>query len=206
MEQLIFKKYSVAFESCPFKVVTLNSHLLQNFFQISYYDKILRPYLADASVQYPYFDHWYAKVLDELLYGFRSIVLIYEKSNIAGFSILKHSPPENKICTFYIVQKYRKNNISGFLMDYSLKLLKHKNVLITMPDKKVEAFTPLLNRFGFKLYGNILNYYNKSESEFFYMYNSDTTENTYSRVEWIRKAILPSNLWDQRGGLTSLLL
>ena len=132
----------------------------------------IKPHLVDASKQYPNFETWYSKVSTELLYGLRSIVFIYHKNDIAAFSILKHSDVEKKICTFYTVNKYRRNHIGNLLMQNSLQLLGSGSVLITMPDKKVDEFRNILSKYNFVNQNKIMNYYNKNEEEYFFIRNS----------------------------------
>ena len=151
----------------PFSTLVLNAHN-KNLFYMSKYQSLISPLLSDVNNQYPNFPVWYSKVAYELLFGFRTFILILCENNVAAFSILKHSKEENKICTLLTSKKFRNIGLGAWLMRMSLSQFDGQNISLTMPEKKVEEFTQIINKNNFFLEKKILNFYNRDEIEFFY--------------------------------------
>lgn len=64
--------------------------------------------LKHLKLEYPDFDNWYKNLFinDCTLANDRDMLLCLYGCNIAGISVLKFS--ENKICTLYVVDMYRR--------------------------------------------------------------------------------------------------
>lgn len=116
---------------------------------------------------YPCFSNWHKKISTEIFTPSRSFIIVLEDNKIAGFSILKHTNDENKICTFYIDKLFRKNKIGTLLMKSSLDVL-HNNAIITINEKLVDMYYPLLNRFDFYNVAIKNDYYRLGQKEYFF--------------------------------------
>ena len=106
---------------------------------------------------YPNFKTWINKIKKELRTN-RKILFCFDfdKQNtmrIIGFTILKNTPQENKICSFMIFEKYKHQGNGNILMKRCIDLLK-KNIIITMKIDSVKKFYPLLKKYNFHYIGN----------------------------------------------------
>lgn len=132
-----------------------------------YYLKEITPFFSVPNESYPHFSNWHKKISSEIFTPSRSIIVALENNKIMGFSILKHTNDENKICTFYIDKMYRKNKIGTLLMKKSLDLLCY-NALLSINEKLVDSFYPILNKFEFNNIAIKNNYYQFGHKEYFF--------------------------------------
>ncbi len=80
----------------------------------------------------------------------RYIVAREDKGNIVGCALLKNTPNEKKICTFFVRSDWRGRGVGTEMMKECFKIL-GSHPLITVSHKNIDQFRPLLQRFGFKL-------------------------------------------------------
>lgn len=127
----------------------------------------LRCYLGETADLYPKFDSWYNKIFYDLCFGNRSILVVKLKDQVAGYSIVKHSVFENKICSFNVLKKYRRNRIGTTLMEKSVELLQG-NALITINERLVDSFSSIIEKYEFLLCFRLLNIYRANQYEYFF--------------------------------------
>lgn len=127
----------------------------------------LNPFLATPNSLYPNFKFWTKKILLGLSVGSRSLLVAHHNNKIAGFSILKHTKQENKICTFYINKNFRHCGVGHQLMNESLTVLNY-DAIISVNEKLVYEMWPLLNQFKFYNYEVKHNFYFLNSSEYFF--------------------------------------
>jgi len=127
----------------------------------------LNPLLAIPNSLYPNFKIWTNKVLLGLSAGSRSLLVAHHNNKIAGFSILKHTKQENKICTFYINKNFRYCGVGHQLMNESLMVLNY-DAIISVNEKLVHEMWPLLNKFNFYNYEIKHNFYFMNSTEYFF--------------------------------------
>ncbi|MGP0857634.1 GNAT family N-acetyltransferase [Serratia sp. CY84636] len=84
---------------------------------------------------------------------------------LAGLSVLKKHPDENKISTFYINKKYNRFGLGSFLLESSLSLFNDQPVNITVSEDSLDEMAPFLIKNGFKEYKSIDGEYKKNKKE-----------------------------------------
>ena len=67
---------------------------------------------------------------------------------IIGLSMLKKSENESKICTFLINEEYRKKGYSKFMLEDSYEYLGTERPLITIPKKRLDEFSEIIESYG----------------------------------------------------------
>ena len=127
-------------------------------------------YFADFHPTYPDFQKWLnTKVIPETIQNPTQRDVIFalssDNSSIAGFSILKNTALEKKICSFYIVPAFQKMGYGSSLMEECFKILGTSTPMITMPQKCKDLFKNLLSKYGFEFKHELSNYYVDGETE-----------------------------------------
>lgn len=117
---------------------------------------------------YPNFMNWFNKVQQELFTSQnREIFFIINNQKIIGFSILKRTDFEYKICTLIVQEQFRNKGFGTILMKKSLEYLDNC-VQITVSEKCLNEFLPLLNNFNFQFDKKINNYCNLDRAEYYF--------------------------------------
>ena len=130
--------------------------------------------LSVLEAEYPNFKKWfYGKVVPELRFGTREIIVAYVSNQIAGILILKDSN-EKKICTLRVMPDFQHMGIGHAFMDFAINKLNCKHPLITVSDSHVSEFSNLFNEYGFVQTEVLPNYYVNGHSE--YCFNGYLTE------------------------------
>lgn len=125
------------------KIIDLSNNLLLYREDV---DKILTHLLG----MYPNAYNWFLnKVLPELP-GSRKILACTKHNKVVAIAILKLKPEDEKICAFYVKQKYRQRGIGTALMKECLQYL-HHNPYIVVKISAVYFFRRLLQKFNFEL-------------------------------------------------------
>ncbi|HEY8892598.1 MAG TPA: GNAT family N-acetyltransferase [Clostridium sp.] len=115
---------------------------------------------------YPNFKDWYYnKVVPDIQYGRREIIINKTDGHISAVSILKKSE-EKKICTFVVFPKYQNRGIGKEMLQKSMKFLDTKKPIITVSSENIDSFRHLLNEFNFTKYDEIKNCYKNRSSEY----------------------------------------
>lgn len=129
-------------------------------------------YLCFLKKDYPDFLNWYkTKVMPNLSTGQRQIYIANpsnEQGSIAGIMILKNTLQEKKICTLYVPENYRIQHIGTKFFSQAITALNTEKPLITISNKHIREFKPLLQKFGFDLYGVYPRYYQNTTIEYAY--------------------------------------
>ena len=62
--------------------------------------------------------------------------------------MLKKDNQESKICTLLINEEYRKKGYSSLILEDSFKFLKTEKPLITIPKRRIEEFSKIIEAYG----------------------------------------------------------
>ena len=101
--------------------------------------------------QYPdYWKWYYEKSLPRVIEGTGEMIFCLDGFTIAGLSILKKDPLEQKICTLLIHEEYRKKGYSQSLLESSFDYLGTEKPLITIPTKRLEEFSKFIQAYNWQ--------------------------------------------------------
>jgi ribosomal protein S18 acetylase RimI-like enzyme len=126
-------------------------------------------FLAEVAPLYPHFDAWFNFTFRRnVASGERQIALAHHGAHIIGAALLKKTPAEHKICTFYINSDYRNMNVGHDLMDLALATLNSDDAVITVSAERNAELSPLLTAKGFSIYQSMAGYYRQASTEHFY--------------------------------------
>lgn len=124
-----------------------------------------------CNIDYPDFKVWLSYVFIEIGVS-RIILLCTDGDKISGLSIVKNSPTEKKICTFYVSPHYRRQGIGTKLLLESYKILGTKTPGITVSEKQLSVYEPFLLKNGAKLTGSVMSLYHPGVREYFFNYRT----------------------------------
>ena len=101
---------------------------------------------------YDDYGDWFKKTfVPGLKKGERGYVVAKDdKGGVVGCALLKDTPEEKKICTFFVRSDWRGRGIGTEMMTHCLQIL-GPHPLLTVSQKNIAQFKPLLQRFGFEL-------------------------------------------------------
>lgn len=129
----------------------------------------LKQLLSDVAPLYPNFEGWLNFTFRRnLSSGERQILIAHDGTNLQGCALLKNTPIESKICTFYVAQSARGQGIGEQLMQRSLVALDNADTIITVSDDRHAELYPLLKSAGFSLQQQLDAAYRPAHSEFVY--------------------------------------
>lgn len=110
------------------------------------------PALESVAPLYPEFNSWFKnKFLTNFYKGERDILLAHNGDKLCGLSLLKRSPEENKICTFYVMPEFQGKALGSQLMDKSIEYFRGNDVLISVSNERLTELYPVLAAKGFVL-------------------------------------------------------
>ncbi len=110
------------------------------------------PALESVAPLYPEFNSWFKdKFLTSYYKGERDILLAHNGDKLCGLSLLKKSPEENKICTFYVMPEFQGKALGSQLMDKSIEYFRGNDVLISVSNERLTELYPVLAAKGFVL-------------------------------------------------------
>lgn len=82
---------------------------------------------------------------------------------------MKKDNTENKICTFLVLEGYRKKNIATKMLEQSFKYLGTTKPLITIADYKLPMFEGIIKKYDWVLTQTMeVGYYNNTSCELVY--------------------------------------
>lgn len=144
--------------------------LAKTFLKFEFLDRFDRELLirdlSEISPLYPCFKGWLTfKFLGNLSKGQRKLLVAHNGDSVVGYSLLKQSAQESKICTFYIIDEYRELGVGQELMTQSLQTLDSSETFITVSDERLEELSPLLKAKGFTLSSSVVDMYRSGSSE-----------------------------------------
>ena len=100
-------------------------------------------------LQYPeYYKWYYQKNLPRILAGNGEAIFYLDGFQIVGLSMLKRTADESKICTFLIDEEYRKKGYSKLILEDSYEFLGTEKPLITIPEKRLDEFSKIIEAYG----------------------------------------------------------
>jgi predicted transcriptional regulator/GNAT superfamily N-acetyltransferase len=118
---------------------------------------------------YPNFKPWfYQSVVPGIRTGEREMILALKDNTILGIVILKNSLLEKKICTLYVSATHQKKGIGTRLFEESFAFLKTRKPLFSVPETHLKEFSSLLQRYDFKRFQILKDFYIKDQSEHVY--------------------------------------
>lgn len=119
---------------------------------------------------YPKHFNWYwTKEIPRLFSGTGEILICTIGSEIAGVTFLKKDSEEKKICTIYVVKKYRGRGIATVMLKQAFKYLETTKPLISIADYKVSSFSSIIKKYNWKLTQKLnKGYYNNNYCEYVY--------------------------------------
>lgn len=119
---------------------------------------------------YPGYKEWfYEKQIKGCLTQNRNIIFIRNKEGkIIALSCLKKEQEEKKICTLFILDKYRKQGLGSLLIEESMKFLETTKPLITLTKDKLPMFKKIITKYNWKLTRIIDGIYNDDIKEFYF--------------------------------------
>ena len=100
-------------------------------------------------LQYPeYFKWYYHTNIPRILDGEGEAIFYLDGFQIVGLSMLKRTADESKICTFLIDEEYRKKGYSKMILEDSYEFLGTEKPLITIPEKRLDEFSKIIEAYG----------------------------------------------------------
>lgn len=131
-------------------------------------------FLSGLCGEYSNFREWYyGKVIPGLASAERLIYVVMDNETIAAALILKNSD-EKKICTLRVAENYRNQGIATALLKIAFKELQCAKPIITVSSYHIDEFKSLLEKNGFVLYKEYMNYYKPGIME--YAFNGPLNE------------------------------
>lgn len=130
-------------------------------------------FIGDLSKIYPNIKTWFKTKVEKELEeknGSREVLLAFHRNieQLVGIAILKKEKKEKKICTIRVHKDFLKRGIGTKLFEKSIEFLNDTKPMITISEDNVEAFKPLLKKFGFKLVEIKKDLYVKGKNEYIY--------------------------------------
>lgn len=90
---------------------------------------------------YPGFKDWYdTKVVPKIESGERKVFFAENDGNFCGALILKNTKDEKKVCTLFVTEESRFNNIGGDFLRIAADTLKTNKLPITVSDEAKKDF------------------------------------------------------------------
>lgn len=101
--------------------------------------------------QYPGYDKWfYTKTIPRVMSKKGEIIFYLDGFMLVGLTILKKDLDEKKICTFMILDEYRKKGYSKELLEEAYKYLETETPLITIPSKRLDEFSKIITAYNWQ--------------------------------------------------------
>lgn len=119
---------------------------------------------------YPEIKAWYWNVFAKGFVGDEREILLAKDNlgQLAGFSLLKNSLFEKKICTFYILPEFRESGLGKRFLPLAIEMVGEKEVGITVSESVNSSLSPLLLSHDFVIENVETNLYLPNQKEFLY--------------------------------------
>ena len=150
------------------QITDINNLIKQNYpYEVikKLIDEVL---LISMQVKYDYPDYknWFlSKQVTGLYDNTRNIIIAHIDGKLVGFTSLKKTDTEKKICTFYVEKRFRKNQIGSKLVEKSIEFLETEQPLITIPMDKLNEFIKIGNKYNWQVTNIIENLYRINNPE-----------------------------------------
>ena len=100
-------------------------------------------------LQYPdYYKWFYQKNIPRIIDGTGEALFYLDGFQVVGLSILKRDESESKICTLLIDEDYRKKGFASLILEDSFQFLGTDKPLITIPEKRLDEFSKIIEAYG----------------------------------------------------------
>jgi len=131
--------------------------------------KDVSDFLKDLDCDYPKFDDWLLKVINQIDSGKRIILVKYDdECKVEGVAILKNCKDEKKICTLRVRHDKQRMGIGTLLIQEAIEVLNDSKPLITVSEHHINEFTPIFKKFKFKRRNIVDSLYNQNIKEYFF--------------------------------------
>lgn len=132
--------------------------------------KFLGQDIETLAYLYPDIKSWYWSIFAKGFEGHEREVLIARENSgqLAGFSLLKNTFFEKKICTFYILPEFRESGLGRKLLPLAIDVIGGKDIGITVSDPVDKSLKPLLLSNGFEFESIESGLYLPQHKEIFY--------------------------------------
>ena len=111
-------------------------------------------------LQYPDYFRWYYETnVPRILNGTGEAIFYLDGFQIVGLSMMKKTVEESKICTLLINEEYRKKGYSSLVLEDSFAFLETEKPLITIPEKRLDEFSKIIETYGWVPSETIDDYY-----------------------------------------------
>ena len=142
------------------------------------YERILH-LLQPTKQYYPKLNKWYREVfLVGLMQKERAYIIAKDDGKLVGCALLKKTPNEKKICSLYVQSDYRRRGIGEQMLKMALSEL-GKSPEMSISQKNIHFFQPLLERYGFQLSYKKRGEYTPNNTEYHF--------NTPKHCQWVNK-------------------
>lgn len=141
-----------------------------NYFSIHFNLKnLVHKLLSDVSGFYPRFTDWVdGKLIPGLISGEREIIILSSGREVKGYSVIKKTSSEDKICTLYVCPESRRRGLGDILIRLSIERLGNSHPLITVGDERRPYFEGLFKRYGFVETQEVIGLYGENRVEHVY--------------------------------------
>lgn len=115
-------------------------------------DLISKSYLITDFIceDYPNHFKWYwEKTVPDIFTGKREVISCIVDNNVVATSILKNDD-EKKICTFLVLDEYRRRGIATKLFELSFDYLGTTKPLASIADYKLDMFHKIINKYNWE--------------------------------------------------------
>lgn len=118
---------------------------------------------------YPDYEKWFKQTFMAGLQKKERLYILAQDSNeqLLGCALIKRTPQEQKLCTIFVDEKYRRHGIGRQLLAQTIKILGGLPML-SVSDQVMPQMQPLLNEFGFHLSAQKKNVYQPNHTEFYF--------------------------------------
>ena len=132
---------------------------------------------------YPDYEKWFKQTFMAGLQKKERLYILAQDSNeqLLGCALIKKTPQEQKLCTLFVDEKYRRHGIGHKLLAETIKVLGCRP-MISVSDQAMLQIQPLLKEFGFHLSAQKKDVYRPNHIEFYF---NDT------RADAIKKGLIP---------------
>lgn len=129
-------------------------------------------HLSKCTDLYPNLFGWYYQKVIPTLNKTRHIIIAIDSNTNAmvGFIIVKNDK-ERKICSLYVLEKYRGQKIGKTLLEKGMQVIKMQKPLVTVSNRVLDYYLPLFVKSGFTLRYIYRDYYVKGDAE--YVFNGN---------------------------------
>lgn len=115
---------------------------------------------------YPTHLDWYwSKVVPNIFNGTRDIFIATINQQVAGVILLKKEGTIKKVCTLFVLEKYRRQKIATILLEEAFKYLGTTKPLFSIRDYKLNQFSSIIHKYNWKQTQILSNYYKAGTQE-----------------------------------------